>query len=167
MGFGMKEARTDLFRILGKVDWACITTNGEIRRDGKAVMGRGIAEQAKTRWPGIDVVLADELRKNGNVPNFIGYVDPFLRWTYRWPPPKEHKQTLLWSFPTKDHWKDNSDINLIINSAKWLLHHAEDFPDIEIAIPRPGCSNGGLTWDYVSPHLAQVLDDRFTIITNE
>lgn len=163
----MKEAQVDLFRILGRVDWACITTNGEIRSDGTAVMGRGIAEQAKTRWPGISKVLANELRKNGNVPNFIGYVDRHLRWTFSWPPPKDMKQTLLWSFPTKHHWKDPSDIRLIVNSAQLLKYEARDFDDIEIAIPRPGCANGGLRWEDVRPHLAGVLDERFTIITNQ
>lgn len=163
----MKEARVDLFKILGRVDWACITTNGEVRSDGTAVMGRGIALQAKTRWPGVAAVLANEIRQNGNVPNFIGYVDRYLRWSFSWPPPKDLKQTLLWSFPTKHHWKEPSDINLIVDSAKFLVIEATDFDDIEIAIPRPGCSNGGLSWDFVRPHLARVLDDRFTIIHNE
>lgn len=163
----MKEAQVDLFKILGKVDWACITTNGEIRRDGKAVMGRGIAEQAKTRWPGIDTVLANGIRKSGNVPNFLGYVDKHLRWAYTWPPPNESKQTLLWSFPTKHQWRDKSDLDLIIQSARALVQEAADFDDIEIALPRPGCSNGGLNWVYVHKYLARHLDNRFTIITNE
>lgn len=161
----MKEAQVDLFKILGKVDWACITTNGEIRGDGRAVMGRGIAEQAKTRWPMVAEVLASELRKNGNVPNFIGYVDPLLRWTFAWPPPKEMKQTLLWSFPTKHHWRDPSDMGLILQSAQFLMKEAADF-DIDIAIPRPGCGNGGLEWEDVRTDLKRVLDDRFTIIHN-
>ncbi len=162
----MKEARIDLFRTLGKVDWACITTNGEIKRDGRAVMGRGIAEQAKTRWPGIDLVLANGIRTRGNVPNFLGYVDKFLRWTPS-DPSLDLKQTLLWSFPTKHNWRDKSDMDLIIQSARALVQEAVNFPDIEIVLPRPGCSNGGLNWVYVHKYLARHLDDRFTIVTNE
>lgn len=161
----MKEANVDLFRIMGKVDWACIPTNGQIRL-GRAVMGRGVAEQAKTRWPSVPGILANEMSKGGNVPHFIGYVDQSLRHSFQWPPWPGLKLTWLYSFPTKHHWKDPSDMGLILQSARLLMREAEDF-DIDIAIPRPGCGHGGLEWEDVRADLKKVLDDRFTIITNQ
>jgi len=156
----MKEARVDLFKILGKVDWACITTNGQVRY-GKAVMGRGVAEQVKTRWPLIADALAMQLQKNGNVPSHIGYVDTSLRWSLT----DSSLKTRLFSFPTKYHWREPSDMGLILQSAWLMMQEAKDF-DIDIAIPRPGCGNGGLEWEDVRADLKKVLDDRFTIITN-
>ncbi len=38
-------------------DLFLITTNSTIRRDGALVMGRGIARQAKERFPDLDVTL--------------------------------------------------------------------------------------------------------------
>lgn len=160
----MKEARVDLFKILGKVDWACIPTNGQVR-SGKAVMGRGVAELVKTRWPLVADALATQLQKNGNVPSHLGYVDTSLRWSLTgasWP---GLRTTRLFSFPTKHHWKDPSDMGLILQSARLMMQEAKDL-DIDIAIPRPGCGNGGLEWEDVRVDLKKVLDDRFTIITN-
>ena len=34
-----------------------------------------------------------------------------------------------------------------------------------VALPRPGCANGGLNWEDVKPHLERILDDRVTIVT--
>lgn len=161
----MKEARVDLFKILGRVDWACVPTNGQVSLGG-AVMGRGVAEQVKTRWPVVPRILATELHKNGNVPNFLGYIDRALRHSFTWPPDPLVKWTWLYSFPTKRHWKDSSDMGLILQSARLLQQEAANY-DIEIAIPRPGCGNGGLEWEDVRADLKKILDDRFTIITNE
>ena len=48
----MKEIKSDIWKV--KADWICVTTNGKIRADGRAVMGAGIAKDAKIRFPDID-----------------------------------------------------------------------------------------------------------------
>ena len=52
----MKEIVGDIWDYCGKTGYMIgITTNGEIRKDGKAVMGKVIALQAKERFPDFKV----------------------------------------------------------------------------------------------------------------
>jgi hypothetical protein len=46
--------------------WIAITTNGFIRRDGTAVMGRGCAAQAAKRYPALPRRLGTRLQTDGN-----------------------------------------------------------------------------------------------------
>jgi len=133
-----------------KCDWLCITTNGMIRSDGKAVMGAGVALQAKHRFKGIDETLAQKLRLRGNIVSLIA----------------KDGDKLILSFPTKNNWRDKSDIALIRNSAI-QLKAGFDKARIKpiVVIPRPGCSNGGLDWEHVRDVIAPILvEDNFVII---
>lgn len=134
-------------------NWLCITTNGIIRRDGRAVMGRGIALQAKQKVPDIDLVLAESLQSYGNV------VRPLMRW----------KDTLLLSFPTKHDWKQPSNIQLIEQSARQLkVLFDNELKKPIIVLPRPGCSNGGLEWKDVRQILLPILvEDNFVVVCND
>ena len=59
----MKELRGNLHDI--PCDVVCITTNGFVSKNGKAVMGRGCAKEIKEREPGIDVILGTKIRELG------------------------------------------------------------------------------------------------------
>lgn len=61
------------------------------------------------------------------------------------------KEEGIITFPTKVHWKD-------------LVKLVDKFDIRSVAMPRPGCSNGGLTWDFVKPYIDDILDDRFTVV---
>ena len=77
--------------------WLCVTTNGEIKKsDGKAVMGAGIAREARDRYKGIDEILAQKLKARGN------------RVSYLLDLPELGSRVRLLSFPTKGRWKENS-----------------------------------------------------------
>ena len=132
-------------------NWLCITTNGIIKKDGSAVMGRGIALQAKQRYPGIEKVLAEKIRSRGNV------VSSLIKKDGHW----------LISFPTKHNWKDKSNIDLIKSSAEQLKQHFNNQKEKPIVlIPRPGCFNGRLEWDDVKKTIEPILtDEQFAIIT--
>ena len=86
----MKEVRGDLWGF--PADAYVVTTNGAIRADGAAVMGRGVALQAKSRFPGIEHALGKLIREYGNhvgvIPRLAG-----------WPP------VAAISFPVKHHWR--------------------------------------------------------------
>jgi O-acetyl-ADP-ribose deacetylase (regulator of RNase III) len=69
------------------------------------------------------------------------------------------------SFPVKHQWFDEkADIFLIRRSAKQLVDLANMTNWQTIAMPRPGCGNGGLDWEDVKPVIESILDDRFVVI---
>ena len=132
-------------------DWLCITTNGVVKKDGRAVMGAGIALQAKQRYSNIDKILAEKIRERGNV------VSSLLKDGKKW----------IISFPTKNDWRNQSDIELIKQSAIDIKKHFDRMKNKpKVLIPRPGCSNGGLDWKDVKVVLEKILvNDQFVIIS--
>lgn len=136
-------------------DVIAITTNGIVKQNGELVMGKGIALQAKQRFSNLPKLWGELLLDFGNIPELAYYIDNKL---FR-DPIKNSK--ILVSLPTKHHWKDKSNIELIKESL-----HIIDYiinKDKTIAIPRPGCSNGGLNWKDVKKEIEPLLDDRFII----
>jgi hypothetical protein len=124
----------------------CITTNGFVKTNGKAVMGAGVAKQARDLIPGIDVKLASRLRRNGNIVCRIAGPDM---------QPQFDRHVL--SFPVKHNWWEQADLDLIASSAEQLDHLVTfgfSGDGLDIYLPKPGCGNGGLTWSDVSPALA-------------
>lgn len=147
----MRTDTGDLFTY--QADAICITTNGILRRNGRAVMGAGVARQARDRYPGIDLTLGKVLSTHGNVATII-----------RRPDADESRYVL--SFPTKHDWRDPSPLRLIERSAEQLLDLADAGFVSSIALPPPGCGHGGLSWDgQVRPLLQSILDDRFVIVS--
>lgn len=123
-----------------------ITTNGAVKSNGELVMGKGIAKDAKWKYPALPKIWGDYVSKYGN--GVYSY--------------KTSINTTLFSLPTKHHWRDKSDIKLIVKSIKQLIVETEDFN--HIAIPKPGCSNGGLNWEIdVKPVIEPLLNNRFII----
>ena len=142
----MKEITGDLWDYHNQGHWICITTNGDVNKQGLAVMGRGVALQAAERFRGLRAELARYLLRSGNQ---VYVVHPF------------HVIT----FPVKHHWRDKADVHLIEQSAKQLmfLHETRE----SIYLPRPGCGAGRLSWATVKPILTPILDDRFVVVEQE
>ena len=97
-------------------------------------MGKGIALDAKMKIPGVDTVLGKLLAQHGNHVFEIGV----------------YKEARIFSFPTKHHWKDKSDVTLIEQSCKelldmWLKQPSENKP--YVILPKVGCTNGQLDYD--------------------
>jgi hypothetical protein len=130
-----------------------ITTNSTVRMDGTAVMGAGCAKEARDDYPGIDTRLGKLLAKHGN---HVFLLD-------------DHAQTNGWlfSYPVKDHWREKATYIQVRQSAEELVTIVTALDINRIAIPRPGCGNGGLKWQLAGPMLATILDDRFHVITFE
>ena len=144
----MREIFGNLWEV--DADLRVITTNPIVNRDGAAVMGRGCAREAKERITGLEYHFAGLLRKHGN---------RVMRLT------RPRRGAALASFPVKHHWKEAADPRLIRRSALQLVALADKFGYGRVVIPRPGCGNGRLSWEEVRPVLAEVFDDRFTVVT--
>lgn len=143
----MRECYGDLWDFHKQGVWCCITTNGMVRQDGRAVMGRGVAYQAAINYPALPLKLGWHISEVGN------HVCAFLE--YR-----------LFSFPVKYHWREKADTGLIIQSAQELMRYVANLRLSKVILPRPGCGNGKLDWHYVRDNIFDLLDDRVWVITN-
>jgi hypothetical protein len=143
----MKEIFGDLWDYFGKTNNViCITTNGFVKKDGTGVMGRGCANEARFRIPGITKNLGDHIKANGNHVGYIGGQVPNVL-----------------AFPVKHAWYEPADPELISRSAFELAEHANRHPEASYILPRPGCGNGQLLWDDVKPLLTGLPDNIFVI----
>lgn len=131
--------------------WIGITTNGTVRADGRLVMGRGVAREARDRFPGIDRVFGEWVSLQ-NTPCFVlGF------------PPANGRN--LFSFPVKHHWSELADLALIHRSAYKLydVTTQDSWRGKQYYLPRPGCGNGRLRWEDV--HLViEFLPDNVIVV---
>ncbi|SRR6266576_587355 len=150
----MIEQIGDIWKAQKENDWICITTNGNIKKDGRLVMGKGIALEAATKFPTLPYFLAEKVKSHGNLPFMFNEFN-------------------LISFPTKNNWWEDSDPKLIENSCL-LIAKMEDrfaFSSSRILIPRPGCNNGNLSYmKVVRPILIKAFshyepEDKFIIFS--
>lgn len=143
----MREVTGDLWTY--PADFRVITTNGDVRRDKCAVMGRGCARQAATRFPGFARMLGDRLRLQGNHVHF--FADETLTGS----------ATGIFTFPVKHHWHEQADLDLIRQSVEEFRRQLLSFATY--VMPRPGCGNGGRAWDEVKPLLVDLPDNVHVI----
>ena len=146
----MKELSADLWDI--PADWYGVTTNGVVDSRGDNTMGRGIALEAKQRYPELPTLLGRRLSSEGN--------RVFLF---------EFPNRAIITFPTKNHWRHPSLISLIKESCQQLVclvnrKVRSGGSNPKIVLPRPGCGTGGLNWEEVKPIL-EVSFKTLDIIT--
>lgn len=135
----------NLWHNTGPNDIICVTTNAILNKLGRLVMGAGVALQACYNKPDLPQKLGDWVRDNGNVPCLL-------------------RDEKILSFPTKNDWRDNSDLTLIKNSAILSQRISDANPELMFYLPPPGCGNGNLMWDDVLDILGPILNDRFTVV---
>lgn len=144
----MIEITGDLWEYRQPEDWVGITTNLTLRRDGKLVMGRGIAFEASQRYPALQKEWGEKIRETSEK-------QPSIILTPKWK---------LIAFPVKYHFRDDADINLILRSTIQLLDILPMLSGGRILLPRPGCGNGRLDYAEVEPLLRKYLtSDRFIV----
>lgn len=142
----MKEERNNLWNCYDKPNAViCITTNGFVKQNGEAVMGRGCAAEARLRIRGIARLLGQVIQNNGNSVHFL--TDKVL------------------AFPVKHNWWEDADLKLIEKSARELATIATMQTDVTFYLPRPGCGNGRLDWAEVMPMIASILPDNVVAVT--
>lgn len=156
----MKEIRYDgnLFLLPDGPEAAAVTTNGIVKSDGRAVMGAGIAKYARDSLTDIDVLLGRFLSLYGNHAYFMGSFQDNHRAAAGKP-----ASVFVVTMPTKNDWRDGSDLELIRRSAVELMGIAARNNLRRVYLPAPGCALGRLDYKtQVRPAISNILDDRFT-----
>lgn len=130
-----------------EADAYCITTNGFVKKNGKAVMGAGCAKEAATKWPLLPKVLGYHIQQEGN-----------RVWCWG-----ENPKLVM--FPVKHNWWEKADMDLILESAYSLMAFVTMENWKKVLLPRPGCGNGKLNWEDVKAELWPILDERVWIVS--
>jgi len=149
----MIEVKGDIWKLWEGGHFIVIPTNGFVKNNGEAVMGRGLAYDAKIKFPKLPYELGELLKKYGN--------DVFIFRDYR-----------IFTFPVKHKWDEKADIELIKFSAIGLRNLVALWVRSKklvppVYIPRVGCGNGRLDWKDVKPILESCLDENFQVVSNE
>lgn len=118
-----------------------ITTNAVVRR-GRLVMGAGIADQARQRFPGIDERLGSVLIRRGEAETRYG-----LLVSEEWP------RRPLGLFQTKIDYREPSPLDMIEQSASeleaWLFRQKSQGMEVRVDLPFPGVGCGGRSMEEV------------------
>jgi len=109
------------------------------------VMGKGIAEQFKRRFP---AMFEDYRRRSKRKQVRLG--EPYL---YR-----DSSGVQIVNFPTKGHWRSPSRLADIERGLDHLARHAVEWGITSLALPALGCGAGGLQWSEVGPLIYHKLD---------
>ena len=141
----MQTRYGDLWEVDG---FHVIPTNLTLRRDGTAVMGRGVAQQAAWRYPALPDAYGRFLRMRTHPQLFI------------------HHDFQVMCLPVKRHWSARAELDLIRLGVQQLAALPREISPI--ALPLVGCGFGELSSRIVLPVLAQGLrHDRFLLVLRD
>ena len=143
----MQEISGNIWEYYNRGEWIIVTTNGTLKKDGSAVMGRGVARELAIRYPDFPWILGQAIRTSGNN-------------VYAFP---EYK---VIAFPVKDGWRKKADLKLIEKSLQQVVELVnKTYLSDRFYTVRPGCGYGRRDWTREVKQLCQqYLDDRFIII---
>lgn len=142
----MLEQQHDLWGFYS-ADAVVVTTNGTVKGDGNAVMGRGCAREAAAIYPILPAMLGSCIKREGNKLYCFSNLG---------------RQPIV-CYPVKNEWMNIATIELIKISAIQLVELTDKKEWEMVVMPRPGCGNGGLHWSTIKPILQPYLDDRFIV----
>lgn len=132
------------------VDVLLVTTNCIVNARGELVMGRGAAQEAANRYPGVALELGQIITEKGyTARNPYGVI--IL--------PSYANGVQLGAFQVKHHWQYSAAIDLIKLSAYKLKVIAEACPKMTFAVNYPGIGNGRLTIAQVEPTILGLPDN--------
>lgn len=113
------------------------------------VMGKGIAMQFKEAYPNNYKVYRDACKAGTFKTGEVLAVQDGSVTSQKW----------IINFPTKAHWKGNSQYSFIESGLKALKEKLIELDIKSVALPPLGCGNGGLDWDKVKPMIEAELGD--------
>lgn len=126
--------------------WIVIPTNIVCKQNGEAVMGAGLALEAKQRFPLLPTLLGEKIREKDTLDVVFFF-----------------NNEKIVTLPTKYHWREKSNLPLmeqgIIDLAYSKVHASP------IYLPQLGCGNGNLDWEtQVEPIMEKHLSDDFIVV---
>jgi predicted NAD-dependent protein-ADP-ribosyltransferase YbiA (DUF1768 family)/O-acetyl-ADP-ribose deacetylase (regulator of RNase III) len=121
------------------------TVNSQLSEFGNPVMGKGVALEFKSRFPSILKPYGDAIKSGELTPGRALLFDL----------PDGRKWAAL---ATKDHFKDASQLEWVDKGLKELGEKVRAAGLTSIALPPPGCGNGGLDWKVVEPLVHKHLE---------
>ena len=176
----MKVVKGNLFDM--EVDCIAITINGFYTIQNEAVMGRGVAKQAKDKWPFIQKklgyllslhgphvnIILRKSKKNGRVYNVVGFpVKPKSGISTG----KNVVRGLKRRFPVGSSvpgFMMKASLKLIERSARELVILSKAQGWKTIALPKPGCGAGELDWKSVRAVIKPILrGSKFIVVDME
>jgi hypothetical protein len=187
---GMRERRGDLWALAHELnaDAVAITTNGFIKANGLAVLGRGCALEATKRWPDLPgfygaVLKLHELATRrlthehfGNI--YLANNTPMPYHLVAFPVKPRHViannmstnivKHQRWNFGTGSKvpgWAAVADLGLIEKSSKELIQLIQMNQWERVLLPRPGCGAGELQYNEVKEVIAPILDDHVIVVS--
>lgn len=148
----MREMKGDIWKTAKEFNgFMVVPTNGFVKVNGECVMGRGLAYQAKTKYPELPKLLGDRIKKDGNVVQILG----------------KHR---IITFPVKHNWWERANLELMEKSFRKLRREILNTHSIlasgPIFISHVGCGNGHLDWEKeVRPLMKRYLGDIENVVT--
>ena len=155
----MHEVVGDIWDYWLDMHLIAIPVNGFVRRDGRAVMGKGLAKQARERIPGIDLVLGRAIKHGGwyNIyqiaPSIVSFPVKRDGLIYDGDRVVRHMEG---RFAVGDYvpgWALKAETTIIEDSLRDLrMLYRRLYPPMadrmyKIVIPRVGCGAGELDWE--------------------
>jgi len=102
------------------------------------VMGKGVAQEFKRRYPAMFEDYAERCRRK-----LVRLGEPYL---YR-----DRSGISIINFPTKGHWRSPARLADIERGLDYFVRHSTEWGITSVAFPPLGCGNGGLSWEEVGP----------------
>lgn len=170
----MIEKKVDIWEAHADGGVVCITTNGYVKSDGKAVMGRGVAKGALTLYSDIDAILGEKISWTGNVVQYIrprilafpvkpafGVAQRGMRNIVR------HMRGCSSPGRVMPGWAMKADTEIIKRSLYELyLHRQLEWVPLHppVYLPRPGCGAGELDWETEVKPLCEQYGDWLVVV---
>jgi hypothetical protein len=126
--------------------YVVVPVNECLNKSNEAVMGKGVAYQAKKAYPMLPKELGERMIKYGS--------RVFLFMEYR-----------IITFPTKADFDKDATLDIILRSAIQLSIMMDSVGVKKVYIPTVGCGAGNLKWADVKKVISPIFsDDRYIVL---
>lgn len=140
----------NMWQMWGKTDLFCITTNSTVTKDGRLVMGRGIAQEARDTIRGLDERLGRMVGYSYR-PYSLLILNDLVR--------ERTLQEKFGAFQVKYSFSQPAETNIIAASAACLFLHICKNPNIRVDLNFPGVGYGNLPVCEVWPIVSKLPDN--------